>query len=133
MVIRPSALLAMVLVLIHMLAAIVVCATAVFQPVRVVALAVILLSLSYYLARDALLRLPRSWREVAFATGDVSVTLHNGSRISGRVADGSVVTPHLIVLGIYPEGRRLPVFRAVLPDAVGRDKFRALSVRLRFT
>lgn len=92
----------------------------------------IALSLVYYLARDALLLLPHSWKEVSVAPAGASVVVRNGSHFSGTVAGKTFVCPYFVVLGICPEGRRVPVFRVVFPDAIGQDAFRDLCVRLRF-
>lgn len=129
--IRPSARLATALVLTHILAAIAVFATVMPRSARVLALGLILLSLSFYLARDIFLILPGSWREVLVATDGVSVLLRSGFRLTGRVAAGTVITPLFIILGIHPEGRHLPLFRIMLPHPEDGDQFRRLSVRLR--
>nr|WP_212786870.1 protein YgfX [Ferrigenium kumadai] len=121
---------AILLLLFHLLVAGVVFLTALPVPPKLATFLLIVLSLVYYLARDALQLLPDSWREISLASGEVSATLH--TRLTGQISGDTVVSPYFVVLGICLEGRRLPVFRVVFPDAVGRDRFRELCVRLRF-
>lgn len=128
----PSPRLAVLLLLSHALAAIVVYATALPPGARTALLATILLSLSYHLARDALLLLPGSWREISFDQDRISAVTRNGSSFSGRVTGKTAVTPYFIVLRVRPEGHRLPVSRTIFPDMLGADEFRELRVRLRF-
>ncbi len=132
MALKPSPSLAISLLLSHLLVAGVVFLTALPVPPKLALFLLIALSLVYYLARDALLLLPHSWREVSLDTGSVSVALRDGSRFTGQVFGNTVVSPYFIVLGVGLEDRRLPVFRVVFPDAVGQGRFRELCVRLRF-
>ena len=133
MAIKPSPRLALLLLLFHTIVAIVVYLTAMPLAARLAMLALILLSLVYYLARDVLLLFPDSWREVAFDQGGVSVVTRNGSGLSGQVASSTMVSPFFAVLRIRPEGHRLPVSRAIFPDALDAGAFRELSVYLRFS
>jgi len=66
MAIKPSPRLALLLLLFHAIAATAVYATAMPPAARLAILILVLLSLIYYLARDVLLMLPGSWREIAF-------------------------------------------------------------------
>lgn len=118
--------------LFHLLVAGAVFLTLLPAPLKLAVFLLIVLSLVYYLARDALLLLPHSWREVSLAPGEVSVTVRNGSRFAGQVSGGTVVNPCFVVLGVCQVDWYLPVFRVVFPDAVGKDMFRELCVRLRF-
>jgi hypothetical protein len=132
MALKPSTRLSMLLILFHLLVAGVVFLTALPALLKLVLFSLIVLSLVYYLARDALLLLPYSWREISHSPDEVSVVLRNGSHFTGRVSGETVISPYFIVLGVRAEGRHLPFFRVVFPDAVGRDRFRELCVRLRF-
>lgn len=133
MAIKPSPHLALLLLLTHVMVAAVVYATMMPLETRLVLLMLSLLSLLYYLARDALLLLPASWCEILVDRDRVTVsTRGGGSGFSGEVANGTVVNPYFVVLRVRPEGHRLPVFRTIFPDALGTDEFRELCVRLRF-
>ncbi|HEU0282953.1 MAG TPA: protein YgfX [Gallionella sp.] len=132
MAIKPSPRLAMLLLLFHAIAAIVAYMTVMPLAARLVMLMLILLSLFYYQARDALLLLPDSWCGISFDQGSVSVVTRGGSCFSGRIANNTTVSPYFAVLCVRPEGHRLPVFRAIFPDALDTGEFRELSVYLKF-
>lgn len=133
MALQPSPRLAMLLLLSHALIVIVVCLTAVPPPVRLALLVAILLSLSYYLARDALLLLPGSWRKISLDQDSVSVTTRDCSTLSGKITGRTAVTPYFAVLRLRPEGRHFQISRTIFPDMLGMDEFRDLRVRLRFS
>jgi len=122
----------MLLLLFHAAVAAAVCLTAMPLFVRLSILVPVMLSIVHSLARDALLRLPGSWREILPGQDGVTVVTRDGQGFSGKVADSTVVTPWFVVLCLRPEGRWLPVSRAIFPDMLGRDEFRSLRVRLRF-
>ncbi|HXU93828.1 MAG TPA: protein YgfX [Gallionella sp.] len=132
MALKPSTRLSMLLILCHLLVAGVVFLTALPVATMLTIFLLIVLSLVYYLARDALLLLPNSWREIALSPEEVSVVLRNGSGFTGQVSGETFISPHFIVLGVRVEDRRLPFFRVIFPDALGRDRFREVCVRLRF-
>ncbi|MBI3480994.1 MAG: hypothetical protein HY016_11670 [Nitrosomonadales bacterium] len=123
---------ALLLLLCHMLAAAVVYATTIAWPIRLALFLLIFLSLLYHLARDILLLLPGSWREILLDQSGVSVTTRNGSGFTGQVVGNTVISPYFVLLRVRIEGRRLPVSRVIFPDALGVDLFRQLCVRLRF-
>ncbi|WP_435628455.1 protein YgfX [Candidatus Ferrigenium straubiae] len=133
MALQTSLRLAVLLLLSHMLVATVVCLTAVPPIVRLALLVTILLSLFYYLVRDALLLLPGSWRKISLDQDSVSVTTRGGSTLSGKITGGTAVTPYFAVLRIRPEGRYFRVSRTIFSDMLGKDEFRDLRVRLRFS
>lgn len=133
MAIKPSPRLAILLLLSHAIVAVVAYMTVMPLGAWLAVLMLIMLSLLYYLARDALLLFPDSWHEISFDQGSVSVVTRNGSSFAGQVAGKTVVSPHLIVLRLRLENRRLPVSRAIFPDALGAGGFRELCVRLKFT
>ena len=123
----------MLLLLFHAIVATVVSMTVMPLAARLAILMLILLSLIYYLARDVLLLFPDSWREIAFDQGGVSVVIRDGSSLFGQVANNTTVSPYFAVLRVRVEGYRLPVSRAIFPDALGTGAFRELSVHLRFS
>lgn len=131
MAIHPSPRLAVLLLLSHLIAA-----WAVYAGTLPVSFAagmslLVAASLSYHLARDAWLLLPASWHRLSVEDRVATAIARDGSVLVGRVLDGSVVTPWFVILRIEPEGRRRPVARAILPDALGGEGFRELCVRLR--
>lgn len=130
--IKPSQRFAVSLLLLHVVAAIVVCVTAMPLPPKLAMLLLISVSLFYYLARDALLFLPDSWREISLEQNAVSVITRDGSSVVGHVANQTVVSPYFIVLCVRLEGHRMMVSRVIFPDAMGPGAFRELCVHLKF-
>lgn len=92
----------------------------------------IVLSLSYYLARDVFLIFSDSWHEISLDQNSVSVVARDGSKLIGQIAGKTIVSPYLVLLRIKPEGRYRPVSRVIFPDAMDMDAFRELRVRLKF-
>ena len=93
----------------------------------------VLVSLAFHLARDAFLMLSASWCSLSVGEGGAAtIVARDGSVLTGQVAGGSVITPWFVVLRIRPEGKRRSVARVLFPDALERDAFRELCVRLRY-
>ena len=132
MAIKPSVRFATVLLLSHAIAASVVYMTAMPWTARLAVLLLIVLSLSYYLARDAFLIFPDSWREISLDQSSVSVVARNGSKLIGQVAGKTIVSPYFVLLRIRPEGCYRSISRVIFPDAMDGDAFRELRVRLKF-
>lgn len=133
MPVKPSPRLALLLLLSHGIAAIVVYLTVMPPAARLALFLLTLWSLLYCLARDALLLSPDSWHEISLDQGGVSVATRNGSGFSGRMAGGTIVSPYFVVLRIRREGHRLPVSRTIFPDALEEGGFRGLCVHLKLT
>jgi hypothetical protein len=130
--IKPSLRFAVLLLLLHMLVATVVYATAITLPVKLVTFLLIAMSMFYYLARDALLLLPGSWREISLDKNSVSVAAKDGSISLGQVANQTVVSPYFVVLCVRLDGHRLLGSRVIFPDAMSTRAFRELCVHLKF-
>jgi hypothetical protein len=132
MLIRPSSRFAILLLLLHMMAAILAYATDIPPGARLAILLLILLSAVYYLVRDILLLLPDSWREISLDQDRVEVISRDGTKLTGRLASETTVSPCFIVLRVRPEGRYLPLSRVIFPDTLSKGEFREFCVRLRF-
>lgn len=132
MAIKPSVRFATVLLLSHAIVASVVYMTAMPWTARLAVFLLIVLSLSYYLARDAFLIFPGSWREISLDQSSVSVVARNGSKLIGQVAGKTIVSPYFVLLRIRPEGRHRSISRVIFPDAMDGDAFRELRVCLKF-
>jgi len=122
----------MSLLFLHSITAIIVSATAMPVAARAAAFVLILLSLSYHLARDVLRLSPGSWIQISLGRDGVSVVTRDGRRYSGQIEKKTVVCPYFVVLRIKPEGHHLTVARVIFPDALADDAFRELCVRLKF-
>ncbi|MBI5437344.1 MAG: hypothetical protein HY936_00015 [Nitrosomonadales bacterium] len=132
MAIKPSPRFAMLLLLSHTIAAIAVYAAAMPFEARLAIILLVLLSLSYYMARDVLLLLPDSWCDIALDQNIVSVVSRDGSSFFGQAASKTIASPYFVLLRIRLDSHRLPVSRAIFPDALGVGEFRDLCVRLKF-
>ncbi|OGS98812.1 MAG: hypothetical protein A3K04_03130 [Gallionellales bacterium RBG_16_56_9] len=133
MAIKPSPRLALLLLLSHAIVAIVVYLALMPLAARLAIFPLILLSLLYYLARDALLLFPDSWRGISLDQGSVSVVTRDGSGFSGQIISTTTVSPYFAVLRITPEGHRMPVSRTIFPDALDAGEYRELCVHLKFS
>ncbi len=130
--IKPSLRLAALLLSLHSAALSVIVATSASLSVRVAAAIVVMISLSYYLARDILLLSHDSWIEISLEQDRVSLVNHGGAQQSGALTGRAVVSPHFIALGVKLDGHSLPAFRLIFPDSLGAGAFRELCVRLRY-
>ena len=133
MAIKPSPIFAVLLLFMHTAAAIVVYLTAIPLPATLALFLLITLSLIYHLARDVLLLLPNSWREVTLVPGGLSVVARDGSSFFGQAANKTTVSPYFVVLRVRLEGHRLLVTRVIFPDALEAGAFRKLCVQLKFS
>jgi toxin CptA len=133
MIIKPSLRFAIGLSLFHAIVAAALYVTAMPLMSRLALIFFVCLSLFYYLAHDALLLSSDSWRDIALDQGRVSVTLKNGSGLTGQVASKTFVSPYFILLCVKPDRCRFPVSGVIFPDALNADAFRDLCVRLKFS
>jgi len=131
MAIKFSLRFAMLLLLLHFMAAILVYMAVMALEIRMAMLMLIMLSLIYYLMRDVYLLLPDSWHVISFDQGNVAVVTRNGSNFVGRIANQTTVSQHLVVLCIQREGHRLQDCRVIFPDALGSGLFREICVLLK--
>jgi hypothetical protein len=130
--VKPSLRFAVSMLLLHTTVATVVYATDMALPAKLVLFLLVALSLIYYLARDVLMMLPDSWREISLDQRDISVIVRNGSGFLGQVADKTMVSPYFVVLCVSLEGRHRLISRVIFPDSMSAGAFRELCVHLRF-
>jgi len=131
--VKPSPRFAALLLILHLAVALVVSATAMPLPAKLLVILVAILSLAYYLSRDVLLRLPGSWLEISLDQKDVSIAARNGSGFLGQVVNQTVTNPYFVVLCVQPEKHRKLVSRVIFPDSISPGAFRELCVHLKFT
>jgi hypothetical protein len=67
------------------------------------------------------------------ASHGIEVEFSSGARGTGTVRDGSFVAPWLTTLRWRPDGAWFDRTVLVLPDMLGKDEFRVLRVRLRWS
>lgn len=94
--------------------------------------AVMLISLLYYLKRDAWLRLPASCIGVVLEGDGATILRRDGVRVPCWILRDSLVTPHLTVLNLLPQGARFARSVVILPDSLDAESFRELRVRLKW-
>lgn len=132
MAVKFSARFAMLLLLLHTIATMLLYVTDMALELRLAMSLMVTLILTYYLVRDVFLLLPESWHEISLDQGGVSVVTRHGLRFTGRITNGTTVSPYLIVLRVKLEGRHLPDSRVIFPDALSTGAFRETCVRLKF-
>jgi len=130
--VKPSLRFAVSMLLLHTMVATVVYATDMALPAKLVLFLLVALSLIYYLARDVLMMLPDSWREISLDQRDISVVVRNGYGFLGQVADKTMVSPYFVVICVRLEGHHRLVSRVIFPDSMSAGAFRELCVHLRF-
>ena len=89
-------------------------------------------SLAYHLWRDAWLSAPYSCVGLVLDGDQVALTTRGCGQLAGQVLRESLVTPHLTVLSILPQGARLARNVLILPDSLDAESFRQLRVWLRW-
>lgn len=99
---------------------------------------------AYFIARDALLRLPQSWSRIEVSNqGELRLTQRSGKVLEARVSMSSIVTAYWIVVHIQPSSKSwlsrlnalfLPTTGALilLPDSASEETLRQLKVWLRW-
>jgi hypothetical protein len=108
----------------------VVSATQLALTIRMLLIAVILFSMAYWLAREALRVLPNSWRILEIDAKSVRVECMNGAVISGQIQSGSLIFPLCIVLCIRPQEHLLSGSTVLFRDALNPDEYRRLCVQM---
>lgn len=99
---------------------------------RLLAMSGLLCSLVYLSWRAAWLRMPASCVAVGLEGDEIELIARNGAVVSGIVQRDTLVTPHVIVLNILPQGARCRRSVVIFGDAMEQEDFRALRVRLRW-
>lgn len=132
MTIKFSPRFCLLLMLMHMVAAITVYATTVPFAFKGAVILLVALSLLYYLARDVFISFPASWHEIALEQDSVQVTVRDGSSFYGQVTSTTIVSQYCIVFRVRQGRRQLLVSRAIFPDSVSPGEFRELCVGLKF-
>ena len=125
--------LALLLIVMHILCATLLCATALPVVITAALLVLVLISLAYYLARDAWCLTPQSWMALSFEQDKVVFRIQSGDRFAGEIEKTSVITPWCVLLRIKLADRFFPVSRLILPDALDHRVFRELCIRLGFS
>ena len=131
--IKPSLNLALLLLVLHFGSAAVLTMTNLAWIVKLILLALIVLSLIYDLLRDVGLRFTHSWREITLKQDGVSIGLQGGLISTGQLLNTSLVFSYFVILIVKLEGRRFNAARVIFRDALNPESFRELCVYLKYS
>ncbi len=130
---QPSHLLAILLILTHFAAAGLLWPLTLSLGIKVAIVAILMMSLIYYLRQDALLT--ANTAVLAFVLSDemqCTLTTRAGKRIACDILSSTFVAPYLTVLNLKPVGKLLMRSVVILPDSIDAEEFRQLRVWLRW-
>jgi tellurite resistance protein TehA-like permease len=117
---------------------IVACAIIVSLPIafyfKLVIIALILLSSAYFVLRDALLLLPRSWKIVDVdSKGELTISNKRGQQFQPALASSSFIHATCTILSFKRNGFNIALPAVILlPNAENKDELRKLRVWLRW-
>ena len=130
---QPSHRLLTILSLVHLIAASFLWPLALPFEVKAIIGVLLIISLLYYLRKDALL----SANDAVIALQlkeDMRciVTMRSGQSITCRILGSTFVAPYLAVMNLQPAGKFFMRSVVILPDSIKVDEFRRLRVWLRW-
>ncbi len=130
--IRPTAILAVFLVLSVSLLVCVICTLPLWIVWKLAGMVSVTAAAGYVLMRDGWLRLPTSCRAFELAPARrITLVLRSGLSVAGVIGAGSFISPALIMLNIVIDsGQRRNLL--ILPDSMNAAEFRRLRARLRW-
>jgi len=130
---KPSLRLTVILSLAHLAAASLLWPLALPFAVKVVSVPILVISLTYYLRKDALLNANDA--VVVFELSDemqCTLTPRSGETIVCSILGSTFVAPYLIVLNLKPAGKSFMRSVVILADGIDAEEFRQLRVWLRW-
>lgn len=130
MTLRPSIRLASLLAAMHCGAIYLVLALPI--PAKLWMAALMVISLVHTIMRHALLASPSSAVFLKMEGETCLLILKNGREVRGTLLGSTYVSPYLTLLNLKERKKLLSHSVIILPDAVDREEFRALRVRLRW-
>ena len=130
----PSKLLLGLLLAISIVACSIVISLPIALYLKLVIMALILLSSTYFILRDALLRLPNSWKTLEVdSKGELTITNKRGQQFQPQLASISFIHAACTVLNFKRNGFKLALAPVVLMTNVeNADELRQLRVWLRW-
>jgi len=102
--------------------------------ITVAIIALIFASSTYYIMRDALLILPRSWQSIEVnSQGELSISSNRGKKIQPTLASNCFIHANLIILSFKKNGFELPLPAVILfTSAKNENELRRLRIWLRW-
>lgn len=130
---QPSYRLVTILSLAHSAVAILLWPLALSWGVKAILVTLLLISLIYYLRKDALLVANNAVVALTL-TDEMSCVLamRSGRLMACSVLGNSFVAPYLTVINLQSEGKFCERSVVILPDSLGAEEFRRLRVWLRW-
>lgn len=112
--IKPSLLLLGLLGVISILSCLIIITLPIHNILKLLLFTVVFISTAYYILRDALRLLPWSWQRIEVsATGQLTLTNHQGKAFTPILAATSFIHPWMIILNTQPVTQRQWVFGAL--------------------
>ncbi|MFA6062211.1 MAG: protein YgfX [Gallionella sp.] len=129
---NPSRYFFLLLLFLYATTLVVVCLTELALWARISINILIIFSFIHHLTLDVLLLRSASWRSIALDGLHVVVATGSRDPISGELSARTVITPYVIVLLIKQERHFMPACRVLFCDAMKKEAFRQLRVRLKY-
>ena len=130
---KPSRWLTVILSLAHGVAASLLWPLALSFVIKFVCVVLIVISLSYYLRKDALLSASNAVTVLKLSNDmQCTFTTRAGDSIPCAIQGDTFVTPYLTVLNLRPAGHWLKRSVVIVPDNIDAEAFRQLRVLLRW-
>jgi toxin CptA len=92
----------------------------------------LLINLGYQLRQAAWLSSQSASVALTLDGDQIILTTRDGEQLAGRIVRDSLVTSHLTVLNVLPQGARFSRSVVILPDSLDAESFRQLRVWLKW-
>ncbi len=125
---KPSRTYALMLLAVHLAAAITIFLTNLPAWARICLVLLIAVSLLHQWHQY----MHASWQNFSLEQGRLRIMTRAGFEAMGTVLDRSVVIPFCVVLCAKLDGARLPVCQMIFKDALQKDAHRELRIRLKY-
>ncbi|MBS0298779.1 MAG: hypothetical protein JSR32_02410 [Proteobacteria bacterium] len=130
---RPSYYLTVLLGLAHCAAGAVLWPLALPLGVKAVIVILLVISLIYYLRKDALLTASDAAMALTLTDEMTCIlTMRSGQAIACRISDNTFVAPYLTVINLQPTEKFFLRSVTILPDSIDAEEFRRLRIWLRW-
>lgn len=130
---EPSFRLTIILVSAHLIAISLMYSMPLFKDLKIMGIAVLIISLIYYSRKNALLTDADAIKVLMLSDEmPCQLTLHSGESYTCGVLENSFVAPYLTVVNLKLEGKFFPQSLIILADSLNVEEFRQLRVWLRW-
>jgi toxin CptA len=131
---QPSYRLAVILVLAHLVAAGLLWPLALSWNIAVIIVAMLIVSLFYYLRKDAMLTAQNAVVVLTLPDDEMTcvLTTRSGESVACSIQGSSFVASYLTVINLKPSQKFFARSVVILPDGIDAEEFRRLRVWLRW-